>query len=1193
MQIQTARAVTISGNVITDAAYAGILLDGIDTASVTGNTVNGATVQGIQLAGAMGTSTIDGNTISNANTSLGADRGAIRLYGTAFTGATTITNNTISASHNGIAIRNGENIAGKVITLSGNTISVGTGSSVYHGGTGELDFTGANTVGSIAVASASLADLFTVSGTISDGMDVAGKGLVRIKSGNVYVISTGSIELGIAAASAGDIVNVQAGNPVVLTAEITKNVTFTGTFAITSASIPTGPTATAVLSSFTSRGVVGSTTYSAITSGMSADQLNAVGTNYAYFNGGVTGDLTLTSAQSAAQISSILAGAADGSAYVVATGMGDDQLNAVAAAATKVATDGITGTMIVTSGIVDANLAALLGKASEAGAVVEVNASGMTDGELSTVVLAGARVDEAYNLSLDNGQSAGEITALLGKSVAAASTGKAMALADATTMDATKLNALGGSSAKLAANGITGSVALSSGVTDANFTNLFGKIALGADVRVDGTGLGASTITIVSANIAKVDSAFALFVTNAQSVTELGNVLGVSDASSATANATGMDSLAGGKLATLANNYTKFTASGISGTFTIGSGLTPTQIANLLSKVDFGTGGSSFLPPASITIDATGMSNEQLSTIATSVASAGSSANQAAVFDIVNLSLTDSQNATEMAILLNSTLANEATVDATGMDASQLAALGNAPAAVDQITGTVTITADLTAAQIAAIMGNTATTAQVTIDSTGMSPEQQAAVLSTAVMVVGADATVATGNLFTVEVDISGLSTAAVGVQARIGYDASRIEFVADANGDGDTDSIGGTDMPTTIFVNPGIGTVSFATGVDTGGDGTGFTAGNAARLTFRALVPFCGATDLVWLVPSDATFTNRASTSAALAIPFTGTNFSNVTSLNNLQLAGVPGADTSVAADAGTTAGAAIAEPTVTASNNCVPSVTVVRTITFPNATTSSIWPARFPVGVSTVTWTATDAGGNVATATRTYTVANYQLATIDVNLIGGINPGITFDQVVRIRLSSGDVVTATVPFTGNNGAVIDAQIPVRSDYTCITVKDAGHTVADAQTLSVSGTKYVASGSFQLISGDSNDDNVVDILDFGAFVSDRGAGKTPASRSNFDRNPVVNNSDFSFISLNFLVTGDSCGGGNFDGDAPLTRVSIKELRRAGLGHLEEADINMDGWLDQTDMALAMQGQYRKDFADHLDAADEVPMTNW
>ena len=32
-------------------------------------------------------------------------------------------------------------------------------------------------------------------------------------------------------------------------------------------------------------------------------------------------------------------------------------------------------------------------------------------------------------------------------------------------------------------------------------------------------------------------------------------------------------------------------------------------------------------------------------------------------------------------------------------------------------------------------------------------------------MVVSADATVATGNLFTVEVDISGLSTAAVGVR--------------------------------------------------------------------------------------------------------------------------------------------------------------------------------------------------------------------------------------------------------------------------------------------------------------------------------------------------------------------------------------------------------------------------------------------
>lgn len=1051
------------------------------------------------------------------------------------------------------------------------------------------------TAGGSLLDRAVLADNFQISNQSVDVIDTAGLGLVRFAANKIYVSAAsaaGAFDRAIAASVDGDTLYIQDGTAFVLTTEITKSILFSGNFAITAANIPTGASATAVLSSFIAHGAVGSV-YSAVTTGMSADQLNAIASNYAAFNGGVTGDITLTASQSAAQITAILGGAADGSIYAVATGMGDAQLNAIAGNAGKIATDGITGTMLVTAAITDANLAALLFKASILGATVEVNGFGMADSELSSVALADARVDELYNLLLSSGQTGGEITTLLGKSVASASAGKEMALANATSMVATQLNALGDSQAKLAADGVIGSIVLTSGVTDANFTNLFGKIAMIPDVRINGTGLGASTITIVNSNIAKVDSAFAMFVTNSQTIAELDGVLGVSDDSSASANATGMDSAAGGKLATLADNSTKFVAGGISGSFTITADLTAIQIANLLSKVDFGAGGSSFLPPASVTVDASGMSSAQLSTIATSVASAGSSANQAAVFDITNLSLSDGQTSEELAVLLNSTLANEATVNATGMDAAQLAALGNAPTAVDQITGSITITADLTAEQIAAIMGNTATSAQVTIDSTGMSPEQQDAVLSTAVLVVSAEATVATGDMFSVDVDLSGLASAAVGMQARIGFDASQIEFVADADGDTFADSIGGIDMPTTIFVSVGASSISFATGVDTAGSGEGITTGNAAHLTFRALVPFCGMTDLVWLIPSDGSFTNRVTDGNALAIPFIGTNFSSVTSLNDLQLAGVPSGDISEAADAGTTAGAAIAEPTVTASNNCAPSVPVGYTITYPNATTSSTWPARFPVGVSSVTWTATDDGGNVASDTRTYTVANYQLATIDVNLIGSINPAIVFDQVVRIRLSSGDVVSATVPFTGNNGALVDVQVPVRNDYTCITVKDAGHTVADAQTLSVSGVKYAASGSFELVSGDSNDDNLVDILDFGAFISDRGAGKTPASRSNFDRNFVVNNSDFSFISLNFLAMGDNCAGGNFDGGAPLTRVTVKELRRAGLGYLEEADINMDGWLDTADMALAMQGQFRPDAVHRLDANDEAPMTNW
>ncbi len=37
----------------------------------------------------------------------------------------------------------------------------------------------------------------------------------------------------------------------------------------------------------------------------------------------------------------------------------------------------------------------------------------------------------------------------------------------------------------------------------------------------------------------------------------------------------------------------------------------------------------------------------------------------------------------------------------------------------------------------------------------------------------------------------------------------------------------------------------------------------------------------------------------------------------------------------------------------------------------------------------------------------------------------------------------------------------------------------------------------------------------------------------------------------------------------------MKDLLRAGLGELAIADLNGDGWIDATDMALAMQGAYR------------------
>jgi hypothetical protein len=384
---------------------------------------------------------------------------------------------------------------------------------------------------------------------------------------------------------------------------------------------------------------------------------------------------------------------------------------------------------------------------------------------------------------------------------------------------------------------------------------------------------------------------------------------------------------------------------------------------------------------------------------------------------------------------------------------------------------------------------------------------------------------------------------------------------------------VGGTAFPQTIFATSNANSVTFSTGIDFFTTNQGVTTGNVAQLTFRTLVAGCDLDTVVRLAPTG--FANRISSeatasSSSLPIPFSTVHLVNVSSL------------------------AAISAPSVTAANNCG-SLPVSVSVSFPASSglpNASAWPSSFPVGISTVTWSSVDARGVPSTVSRTIEVRDHQILALDVDLAGGITAGSSFTRPIRVRMSNGFVTAATVSFNGANGGAIEVQVPVRNDYSCVSVKDASHTLASAQSLSVSGGRYVTAAAFALRAGDSNDDNNVDVLDFGNFVADRGINKDAASRSNYDRNGVVNNSDFTFIALSFLVSGDACGGG-LTGNAPLERVSVKDLRRAGLGHMVEADINGDGWVDATDMALAMQGIYRRDGAPAPQAEDGVESPNW
>jgi hypothetical protein len=902
------------------------------------------------------------------------------------------------------------------------------------------------------------------------------------------------------------------------------------------------------------------------------------------------------------------------------------QLDVVAEYAANIVDNGVRGVMVLNKDVDATTLSALLGKTSQSQCSVTANANLMSPAHLSALaanissVEADNKVDSITNLTLTNDQSDTEITKLLSKTSGA--------LVTATDMSAAKLNALAATSsiANIAANGISGTVLLVSGVTDTSISSLMTKIPTSTTVRVNGTGMNSVTLQLLVTFDSQVDSAYNLALSNDLTTAELSNLLGKSDAASATVNATNMDSAADGDLSVIGANISKIAAAGISGSVSIDSRLSDDNIGAVLSKIQT---AASFVG-TTVLIDAAGMSADQLSSIATAV-NALPSATASGIYAMDNLTLTSAQGSSVISGLILITNPGEAVVVATGMDAAQLSGLGVYGSAIGSITGTVNITSGVSAAALTAIMNTTvASGAFVNVDPTGFNADQLAAynaVLTTqALMIVTAELTGSTGESFVkagenvvIRVEAKNLSANAVGAQGRVNYDATKLTFVGIRSGVSFVDNgieqnpnhVSTDNFMPTLFPGSGAGSaggvsyVTFYTGIDYSDNAAvGANEGIVAEIVFQTTADgFCEQSALASLNQS---FVNRLVTAASptqapLTISVIASAAMEVSALKDLTLASVPVADSDddifYYADAGYVTGTVVTDPGVTASNNCAVSVPVSISITYPDLSTGTTWPARFPVGTSRVTWTTTDEANNVATSYRDIVIRDKQLVTVDVDLAGIVNAGLSYTQDIRFRLSSGQVVNATVAFAGANGTVRDVEIPVRDDYTCISVKDGDHTVAEAQTMPVVGTKYVPSASFSLIGGDSNDDNVVDILDFGVFVADRSVlgspAKTADSRSNFNHDIAVGNADFTFISTNFLVSGDSCGGGFANGDGPIARISVKELRRRGLGELAQADINGDGWVDQFDIALAAQGRFSKDDQPQADDAEGMENPNW
>jgi len=244
------------------------------------------------------------------------------------------------------------------------------------------------------------------------------------------------------------------------------------------------------------------------------------------------------------------------------------------------------------------------------------------------------------------------------------------------------------------------------------------------------------------------------------------------------------------------------------------------------------------------------------------------------------------------------------------------------------------------------------------------------------------------------------------------------------------------------------------------------------------------------------------------------------------------------------------------------------------------------FPVGTTTVTVTATDECGNWVESFFDVFVELETEMVVDIALDGAVNDPTT--RCITFELwdcgvgGPPTIVEDEVDFSGTDPGVATHTLLVPcGNYTCVTARDTLHTLRrTATSLTVSGTQYVATFD-PLIGGNLNDDEWVDILDFGVFNWQYGevGGDTDCldvyPHADIDGDSFVDSDDFSFIQINFLATHDPdcCGTpAPLDGSMPVLSISVADLIARGMGELAAGDLNNDGWLDQGDVVAFMQG---------------------
>ena len=455
-----------------------------------------------------------------------------------------------------------------------------------------------------------------------------------------------------------------------------------------------------------------------------------------------------------------------------------------------------------------------------------------------------------------------------------------------------------------------------------------------------------------------------------------------------------------------------------------------------------------------------------------------------------------------------------------------------------------------------------------------------------------ADTTIGVGQKLVVAIKMQG-SVDAAGAQFVIAFDSSKLSL----------DSAGGnaytlpqsSPMDFEIYESASANMLKLALGT-TSGTGDATISGDIAYLTFTCLEEFCDASSLVSFSSSGGFSTKLTDANGTAVSLGSAENLGEVSrditapSMNPAPAARYYWAD----ADGSNKALVELTDPTGTDSCGSV--------VVTSDEPADNKYPANAD---TTVTYRGTDEFGNYAEVSTHVDVAADSLLLAKVAMGGSFaassfTRGLSMSAAGATAGTDSDARTVTMSTFGlGDSSHAEGQVNMQLLGSvewfggCAELRDPSHSLRTAVSIAAqagSGThggreynsRYQADARGRsddyLVVGNINGDSVIDILDFGSFVAQRGANvslDTTASTSgvhaDMNASAFVNNADLSFLAVNFFKVDETCSS-SFTTQRPLSRIKVSQLRAMGLANQAGADINGDGWVDTTDMSLMMQG---------------------